>query len=797
MRLTGLSGWTGWFAVTSAFVLAVQTQLQPDYTQLSYDVLTLIANSTGLTVAEKPSSDSPWTGPDPNLVRIQCILFSSLAASLLASFVAILGKQWLNRYAKVDMRGSLIDRSRDRQRKIDGMSTWGFSFVMESLPLMLQIALLLLGAALSKYLFTIDKVVAAVVVGFTALGLLFYVVIVLFAILSYNCPYQTPASLIFRFIIRLFKEYRKHLETFKKRFRRSLSQMKKQLRQNHGRGFGATDWPNHFELAMAGQIDRPRMLFDEDADREGYVLDSNCIAWMFDMSMDADVTLDILRFIPEVVWHADIRTTPLKRIYDTVVDCCSPDRHVVIPKFREKAYLSAKALLHIAVQRKCMGNEVDGEVFESISRQHQTIGCEDGDPDLESTLGMIDRVFGTIHPKPIRWEKLPLSNSHRVFMGRILLYRAWESFRERDSLPVDIKEFVLNSLGEECPMVATNCLLMVGLVLGFTVGKIDRALEAMELITRFSGGVATNSYHLFQIIMRAKIPEAYSEKASRLAIRGAFGWGGVSPPVGDPQDILNFLNHHFHLTTQSHENHDEPIQISLRVLGSVQCSVMNEALKQFDPTQPSFVCGMRFAFQSAQLRNAAFFFLPLIADSTRDPIMGPKEMELWSKHWASAADGAGASNNIASDNTWKAALTVFFNMINSTRWRTYVVREKWGLLQRYISNPEDSEPLRRCLGNPELIDAIPKEGKPPARTLWLAILWLEYERLSPDVQEKLKAAMGEADLKVCLSAVESELGKTEDERLGFDSFSNDPVAVDLVKKKEDLEKTKRYLTDFR
>ena len=471
--------------VTSAFVLAVQTQLQPDYTQLSYDVLAVIANSTGLKVATKPSSDSPWTGPDPNLVHIQCILFSSLAASLLAAFVAILGKQWLNRYAKVDMRGSLIDRSRDRQRKIDGMATWGFGFVMDSLPLMLQIALFLLGSALSKYLFTIHKAVAAVVVGFTALGLLFYVVIVLSAILSYNCPFQTPASLIFRFVINLFKEHRKHLETFKKWFRRSLSQMKKQLRQNHAQGFGAPGWPNHFELAMTGRIDRPRMLFDEDANREGYVLDSNCIAWMFDMSMDADVILHIIRFIPEIVWHAGIQTTPMERLYDTVVDCCSPDRHVVIPKFREKAYLSAKALLHIAVQRKCMGNEVDEELFESISQRHKAISCEGSDPDLESTLSMIDRVFGAVHLKPICWEKLSFTDSHRAFMGRVLLYRAWESFREGNPLPDDIRGFILHSLEVKRPPpapVVTNCLLMVGLVLGIRLRFDDQQATDKRLV---------------------------------------------------------------------------------------------------------------------------------------------------------------------------------------------------------------------------------------------------------------------------------------------------------------------------
>jgi len=72
----------------------------------------------------------------------------------------MLGKQWLNRYASVDMRGSAIERSQDRQRKLDGIVAWHFEHVLESLPLMLQVALLLLGCALFRYLWEINTVIA-------------------------------------------------------------------------------------------------------------------------------------------------------------------------------------------------------------------------------------------------------------------------------------------------------------------------------------------------------------------------------------------------------------------------------------------------------------------------------------------------------------------------------------------------------------------------------------------------------------------------------------------------------------
>ena len=118
--------------------------------------------------------------------------------------------------------------------------------------------------------------------------------------------------------------------------------------------------------------------------------------------MDANVVMAIMRLIPEVVWHAGIRTIPLERPYDTVLECLdrSSGRPVVIPKLRNKAYLSTKALLHLVIQRDRIGDESDKAVFKAISINYPVMGskhCED-DSDLESTLCIIDRVFGDFDP---------------------------------------------------------------------------------------------------------------------------------------------------------------------------------------------------------------------------------------------------------------------------------------------------------------------------------------------------------------------------------------------------------------
>jgi len=117
--------------------------------------------------------------------------------SLLAAFVAMLGKQCLNRYLR-HIGGSILERCGDRQRKFDGLKKWSFHLFIESLSIVLQIALLLLTCGLSHYAWSVNTSVARVVMALTVLGTIFYVGIVIAGTSSYECPFQTPASTALR-----------------------------------------------------------------------------------------------------------------------------------------------------------------------------------------------------------------------------------------------------------------------------------------------------------------------------------------------------------------------------------------------------------------------------------------------------------------------------------------------------------------------------------------------------------------------------------------------------------------------
>ena len=98
--------------MTSAFIIEVNSELKPDPNEETAALLrVLIHKMDNTTFGGNVPAVPQWTGPPHTVVHVQAILFASLAASLFSALLAMLGKQWLNRYASVDMRGSAIERS--------------------------------------------------------------------------------------------------------------------------------------------------------------------------------------------------------------------------------------------------------------------------------------------------------------------------------------------------------------------------------------------------------------------------------------------------------------------------------------------------------------------------------------------------------------------------------------------------------------------------------------------------------------------------------------------------------------
>ena len=141
-------------------------------------------------------------------------------------------------------------------------------------------------------------------------------------------------------------------------------------------------------------------LFVQEMGLEGGRLDSKCVNLLFDMSTDVDVILSNMDFIPEVIWHSGIKDVPRKRIYDVLMDCfdLSGAHPVVFPKSRDIAYLSARAFVHIELQRRCITpyEEHKQDSWKDLCSNHHPLSPAPypSDPDLEAVLFMVDMVLG-------------------------------------------------------------------------------------------------------------------------------------------------------------------------------------------------------------------------------------------------------------------------------------------------------------------------------------------------------------------------------------------------------------------
>ena len=85
----------------------------------AYVQILIHAANSSLFPNANPNSVT-WTGPPPETITVQSLLYASLTTSLLVAFLAMLGKQWVNQYLR-NRGGSAADKSRDRQLKLDGL----------------------------------------------------------------------------------------------------------------------------------------------------------------------------------------------------------------------------------------------------------------------------------------------------------------------------------------------------------------------------------------------------------------------------------------------------------------------------------------------------------------------------------------------------------------------------------------------------------------------------------------------------------------------------------------------------
>jgi len=169
------------------------SSLHPDPTDVTNALLMNIfqrLDGTNQTV------DIPlWTGPAHSDIWIQGVAYASLAASLLAAFGSVLGKQWLAHYKSSRFgSGSLEERGLRRHRLFLGLQTAHFGTILECLAVLLQISLALFGIAISARLWILQQTLGWILIFAVALGAIFYFLTFFAAVISPHTPFASKLT---------------------------------------------------------------------------------------------------------------------------------------------------------------------------------------------------------------------------------------------------------------------------------------------------------------------------------------------------------------------------------------------------------------------------------------------------------------------------------------------------------------------------------------------------------------------------------------------------------------------------
>ncbi|KAG8928786.1 hypothetical protein FRC03_001144 [Tulasnella sp. 419] len=181
-------------AINTAFIIESYQGLQPDPAEITNILLRtlIIHRSDNITLSDEDLNPG---SPNSSAVSVNSIFFASLSYSLTAAFGAVTAKQWLTAYSNKGSTKALHEKCRDRQMKFAGLETWHLRFIMDILPMLLQLSLLLFLVGLVQFLWALEKRVAMVQLVLSAAGVVIYGVSVLLGVVYPNSPFQMPLTI--------------------------------------------------------------------------------------------------------------------------------------------------------------------------------------------------------------------------------------------------------------------------------------------------------------------------------------------------------------------------------------------------------------------------------------------------------------------------------------------------------------------------------------------------------------------------------------------------------------------------
>ena len=352
----------------------------------------------------------------------------------------------------------MIERCGDRQRKCDGLKKWPLHLFVESLPMMLQVALLLLACGLCRRMWSVNTSVACTLITLTGLGVLFYIGIVIAGMSSYACPFQTPVSTGLR---NSWKKLRRRILSSKRVIPRIYRMWNRGIQPLfHHRPPPAIPFENV-------QLQRPEpWLRPKDLDiRRTNTNDVRCVSWILRNITDPEALDAAIRLAGMVRWFEDGSDLepPYSLIVSTFHTCFDPNGKVH-PGSRDRAYYCGRAILWIQTLATCKSEEITRRFPLLVVRYTNPAPDHDlkhiltlhREQDISSNFVNLLRIGSGYTP------------SHSKWISNVLLHHSWAN---QASLDFNYIRQFIHSTGETAiPLnVMLNRLLAFCICLGSPV----------------------------------------------------------------------------------------------------------------------------------------------------------------------------------------------------------------------------------------------------------------------------------------------------------------------------------------
>jgi len=381
----------------------------------------------------------------------------------------------------------MIGRCGDRQRKCDGLEKWPLHFFVESLPVMLQVALLLLACGLCRHMWSISTSIAYTLITLTGLGVLFYVAIVIAGMSSYACPFQTPASIALR---SPWKKVRRRIVSSIIHSKRTLSWSRRKWNQGirpllrrqslpviplrNVRAQRSEPWLKPKDLAI---------IYRTNTD------DVRCVSWILRNITDPEALDAAIRLASAIRWFED--GTNVEPPYDLIVstfEACFDSTGKLYPGSRDRAYYSGRAIIWIHTLAMCKSEEFTNTF--PLPTTRYTISALD--PDLTHLLWVNTARFA--NDRFIRLLSIWPGNTTSQSISNILLHLSWAN---QTTLNLEyIRHHTPSTHETTIPLgVILNRLLVWCTLLGFPIE--EEALKVQDKSCDISYCYASSCSHPF------------------------------------------------------------------------------------------------------------------------------------------------------------------------------------------------------------------------------------------------------------------------------------------------------------